>query len=83
MGDQRRTRAHARSGSRGFTAGVTASDDNDIEARIHRKFSETFLLANARWAVKNQNVSRETPLSIGRRYLQRSLSNAKIAEDDV
>jgi hypothetical protein len=60
MGDQRRTRAHARSGGRGFTAGVTASDDNDIEARIHRKFPETLLLANSGQVVKDQNVSRET-----------------------
>ena len=31
VGDQRRLRAHARGGARGFAAGVAAADDDDVE----------------------------------------------------
>ena len=39
LGDQRRARAHARGRSRRLAAGMAATDDDHIEAGVHRHFS--------------------------------------------
>ena len=57
--DQRGTRAHPRSGSSGFAAGMAATDDNHIETDVHRILRSRELVAAARSAVKRR-VSRET-----------------------
>ena len=44
MRDQRRSRAHARGRGRRLTAGVAATDNDHIEAGVHRKFSKTLAL---------------------------------------
>ena len=53
VGDQRRARAHPRGGGRGLAAGMAATDDNHIEAGVHRIFlQQGFVLAKAESAVK-------------------------------
>ena len=53
VGDERRARAHARGGGRGLAAGMAATDDDHIEASVHRIFlQQGSVLAKAESAVK-------------------------------
>ena len=65
---QGRFRAHAGAGSRGFTAGMAAADDDDVESRIHSG-PQMGLLAEGAGRVKEiailRNVSRETSAETG------------------
>ena len=85
LGDQRRTRAHARGRGRGLTAGMAAANDNHIEAGVHpRSSGSRRLLANANAAKITRNrrrVSRETYDSA--HGVNQSFTNAEIAENNV
>ena len=50
---ERRARAHPRRGGRGLAAGMAATDDDHIEASVHRIFlQQGLVLAKAESAVK-------------------------------
>jgi hypothetical protein len=71
VGQERGPGAESRSRSRGFTAGVATSDNDDVERLLHRQTSSGMRLGleehftGERFNVSretNQFVSRETPL---------------------
>ncbi len=59
VGDQRCSSAHTRSRRRRLTAGVAATDDNDIEARDHDSFPNGRCLTQMRFQVKNKMPPRD------------------------
>src|SRR5262245_3918416 len=92
MGNQSRARTHARGRSRGFAAGVAASNHHDVESVGHRYLGGRGFSGGLRGGQNHPfppNVSRETPSTDpGHRAGTRQgppalLADTEIAENDI